>query len=148
MHSLGFVNLQDVKLMRWNIFFFFYTLKEKARLANSSCNTSWVKTGLHLLFWHLLSFTFFAGENTAALYSNDVSIEVFLKVISYFSINCFHSCLLHQCLSIHVLSLLVFDEFFSFLGVFFLNGAVIALIPTSVLINGPHFIFLKCFTTS
>lgn len=81
---------------------FFYTLKEKAMLANSSCNSSWVKTGLHLLFWHQLSFTLFARENTAGLYSNDVSIDVFIKVTSYFSIDCFHSCLLHQCLSIHV----------------------------------------------
>lgn len=126
--------------------YFFYTLKEKAMLANSSCNTFWVKTGLHLLFWHQLSFTLFAWENTAGLYSNDVSIDVFLKVISYFSINCFHSCLLHQYLSIHILSHLTFDK--KVPSFFFFNEAVIALIPTSVLINGPHFIFLKCFTTS
>lgn len=88
------------------------------------------------------------GENTAGLYSNDVSIDVFLKVISYFSINCFHSRPLHQCLPIHVLSYLAFDKKVPLVFFFLFNEAVIALIPTSVLINGPHFIFLKCFTTS
>lgn len=110
LHSSGFLNLQDAKLMCWNVFF--YTLKERAMLANSSFNASWVKTRLHLLFWHQLSFTLFAWANTAGLYSNDVSIDVFLNVISYFSINCFHSCLLHQCLSIYVLSHLAFDKKF------------------------------------